>query len=56
MSFHRTILGVCTAVFATVFASAAFAQCCGGIAVAPVCRLSAVPGCLASAARCGART
>ena len=36
MSFHRTILGVCTAVFATVFASAAFAQCRGGIAVAPV--------------------
>ena len=36
MSFHRTILGVCTAVFATVFASAAFAQCCGGIAIAPV--------------------
>ena len=36
MSFHRTILGVCTAVFATVFASAAFAQCCGGVAIAPV--------------------
>src|SRR6516164_5280204 len=36
MSFHRTMLGVCTAVFATVFASAAFAQCCGGVAVAPV--------------------
>ena len=36
MSFHRTILGMCTAVFATVFASAAFAQCCGGVAVAPV--------------------
>ena len=30
------MLGVCTAVFATVFGSAAFAQCCGGIAVAPV--------------------
>jgi hypothetical protein len=42
MSFHRTILGVCTAVFATVFASAAFAQCCGGIAVAPVVAPAAV--------------
>jgi hypothetical protein len=32
MSFHRTILAVCIAVSATVFASAAFAQCggCGG--------------------------
>jgi hypothetical protein len=42
MSFHRTILGVCTAVFATVFASAAFAQCCGGVAVAPIVQPVAV--------------
>src|SRR5690242_5555286 len=36
MSFHRTIVGVCTALFATVSASAAFAQCCGGVGIAPV--------------------
>jgi hypothetical protein len=35
MSFHRTILVACIAVFATVFSSVAFAQCggCGGVAV-----------------------
>jgi hypothetical protein len=35
MSFSRTILGTCVAVFATVFASVAFAQCggCGLVAV-----------------------
>jgi hypothetical protein len=36
MSFHRTIVGLCTAVFATLFASTVFAQCCGGIAVVPM--------------------
>jgi hypothetical protein len=37
MSFHRAILGACIAVFATAFASAAFAQCggCGMVAVGP---------------------
>ena len=35
MSFHRTILGACVAVFATAFASGAFAQCCGVVAVGP---------------------
>jgi hypothetical protein len=35
MSFHRTVLVACAAVFATVFSSVAFAQCggCGGVAV-----------------------
>ncbi|MGA8652768.1 MAG: hypothetical protein WB677_19520 [Xanthobacteraceae bacterium] len=38
MSFHRTILLACTVVLATVFGSAAFAQCggCGAVALQPV--------------------